>query len=119
MSFSMPMLRTNLNTSPTTVQVIFTNILMLDSFHKGNCNRLHPPQPQTLTPSEQLAQMSIFFLLCSTWLLKLRYSLFCHNCLKLCSLRFPSLCWASLSKQQGTTEPSQVITGSCHKRQQW
>src|SRR5882724_2819023 len=73
---------------------------------------------QTFVPSLQLAQISIFLRPCNIWLLKRTYSLLFHISLKGFPFRSPKRCCASLSKQQGTTNPSHVITGACHKRQQ-
>src|ERR1043165_5236122 len=74
---------------------------------------------QTFAPSLQFEHMSIFFLPLRILLLNFLYSSFAQICLKVCCFRSPSLCCASLSKQHGATRPSQVITGSCHNRQQW
>src|SRR4026208_2559126 len=73
---------------------------------------------QTFVPSLQLEQMSIFLRPFSILFLKVRYSPFFQISLKDFFFRSPSWCWASLSKQQGATSPSQVITGSCQSRQQ-
>src|SRR5688572_2912187 len=74
---------------------------------------------QTLVPSEQFAQMSMFFRPPLSCFLNCTYDSSFHISLNDFCFKSPSLCCASLSKQQGTTNPSQVITGSCHKRQQW
>src|SRR5688572_19721538 len=73
----------------------------------------------TLVPSLQLEHMSIFFLPFKIAVRNFVYSPFFHISLKDLCFRSPSLCRASLSKQQGATNPSHVITGSCQSRQQW
>src|SRR5688500_13035157 len=71
------------------------------------------PCSQTLVLSEQLAQISMFFLPLRIWVLNLVYSPIFQISLNDFSFRLPRRCCASLSKQQGATRPSQVITGSC------
>src|SRR5882724_1415467 len=81
-----------------------------------------PPQgylfPQTLTPSLQLAHISISALPFKIFRRKSRYSGCFQISLKDLFFKSPIRCFASLSKQQGTTSPSQVITGECQSRQQ-
>ena len=55
----------------------------------------------------------------STCRRNLLYSGFCQISLNDFPFKSPILCCASLSKQQGTTNPSQVITVACHNLQQW
>ena len=81
--------------------------------------RLPTTQAHTLVPSLQLVQMSISLRLFSIRLRNDLYKSLCHIWLKVLLCRSPSWCWASLSKQQGTTLPSQVITALCHSFQQW
>src|SRR5665213_1002884 len=74
---------------------------------------------QTDNPSLQLAQMSIFLRLEVISWRNCLYFLFCQISLNDSFFKFPNLWVASLSKQHGTTIPSQVITFACHSFQQW
>src|SRR5690606_14662072 len=74
---------------------------------------------QTFVPSLQFLQISIslrdFNMLC----LKLLYCFPVHISRKGIKLVSPSLWLASLSKQQGTTDPLKVTTQLFHMRQHW
>jgi hypothetical protein len=74
---------------------------------------------QTFVPSVQLVQISISFLERNMADLKPLYAAPCQTFSKESMLTSPNLWVASLSKQQGTTKPSQVITLPRHKRQHW
>lgn len=77
-----------------------------------------PQSPHTFMPSLQLAQISISDLPFNIFLRKSMYSGCFQISLKDLFFKSPIRCFASLSKQQGTTIPSQVITGECQRRQQ-
>ncbi len=92
---------------------------VVNNFQNYNNACVELPHPHTLHPSVQFVQISIWsrpFRICvrNCW-----YSLPCQIFRKEWCFRSPSRWVASLSKQQGTTIPSQVITQACQSFQQW